>query len=61
MTHLSIIFALVAAIALGNATRSDVNPVQLSNSGDGVSVDKVSKVEPPQEQAGGGEGGWPAF
>ena len=61
MTQLSIIFALLAAIALGNATHSGVNPVQQSNSRDGVSLDKVSKAEPPQEQTGVGEGGWPAF
>jgi hypothetical protein len=61
MTQLTIMIALLAALALGDATRSGVSPVQQSNSEDSVAVDQVSKVEPPQEQLGGGEGGWPGF
>ncbi|MEK6282458.1 MAG: hypothetical protein AABN95_19025 [Acidobacteriota bacterium] len=61
MTHITIIIALLAGIALGNATPSDISPVDPSVSETSISVDKVSKVEPPQEQAGGGEGGWPGF
>lgn len=61
MTQLSIIIALLAALALGDASLSGVNPITQSRSEDSISLDKVSKVEPPKEQAGGGEGGWPGF
>ena len=47
MTQLTIIIALLLSLALGDAARSGVGPTQ--------------KVEPPTQQAGGGEGGWPAF
>ena len=61
MTQLSILIALLTALTLGNAPRGGVSPIRQSRSEDSISTDKVSKVEPPQEQAGGGEGGWPAF
>ena len=61
MIQLTIVIALLAALALGDATRGGVTPAPQSGSEDSVSPDRVSKVEPPKEQAGGGEGGWPAF
>ena len=61
MTQLSIMIALLAALALGDPTHSSVSPVQQSNSEDSVAVDQVNKVEPPQELGGGGEGGFPGF
>lgn len=62
MTQLSIMIALLAALALGNATHSGVNTVQPSLSRDSISQEKVNTVEPPaEEQAGGGEGGFPGF
>ena len=61
MTQLSIMIALLAALALGNATYNSANPVQQSGAGDSVAVDQVNKVEPPQELGGGGEGGFPGF
>ena len=49
MTQITIIIiALLAGLALGDATRGGNGPVQ--------------KVEPPTQQSlGGGEGGWPGF
>ncbi len=61
MTQLSIMIALLVALAFGNATRSGVNPIQESDSRDSISQDKVSKGEAPTDQLGGGEGGWPGF
>jgi hypothetical protein len=61
MTQLSIMIALLVALAFGNATRSGVDPIQQSRSGDGISPDKVFKGESPKDQLGGGEGGWPGF
>lgn len=60
MAQITIIIALLAGLVLGDATRG-VNPVRNSVSVDSISLDKAGKVEPPQPQAGGGEGGWPAF
>ena len=47
MTQIMIIIALLASLSLGNATRNGSGTVQ--------------KVGLPTQQAGGGEGGWPAF
>ena len=47
MTQITIIIALLVSLALGDATRSGISPVQ--------------KIEPPTQQSGVGEGGWPAF
>jgi hypothetical protein len=47
MTQITIIIALLLSLALGDATRSRIGPAQ--------------KVEPPTQQGGVGEGGWPAF
>lgn len=64
MTQLSIMIALLAALALGNATRSGVNPSPQSQVS-GRYSEKASlqgpKVEPPQNLTGGGETGWPGF
>ena len=61
MSQITMTIALLALIALGNATGS-VNTVQQPLPGDSTSQKEVSTVEPPaEEQAGGGEGGWPAF
>ncbi|HVQ39220.1 MAG TPA: hypothetical protein VMS31_16895 [Pyrinomonadaceae bacterium] len=61
MTQLSIMIALLVALAFGNATRSGVNPIQEPDSGDSISQEKVLKGESPKDQLGGGEGGWPGF
>ena len=61
MIQLSIMITLLAALAFGNPGRTSVNPAQQSQSRDSTSVDQASKAEPPQENAGGGEGGWPGF
>lgn len=77
MTQLSIMIALLFALALGNATRSGVNPSpqsQLSGTysekaslqgRSGTYSEKASlqgrKVEPPQALSGGGDTGWPGF
>ena len=61
MTQLSLMIALLAALALGNATSSSLNPIPQSPAEDSISLDKAGKVEPPKEQAGVAEGGWPAF
>ena len=61
MTQLSIMIALLAALAIGNANPNSVNHGSQSRAEDAVSSNQVSNTEPPQEQAGGGEGGWPAF
>ena len=52
---------LLAALALGSATRSGTNPAQqpLPNF-EGAEKARLSKVEPPKQQ-GGGEGGYPGF
>jgi hypothetical protein len=47
MTQITIIIALLLSLALGDATRSGNSPVR--------------KVEPPTQQGGVAEGGWPAF
>ena len=57
MTQLSIMIALLAALAIGNANPNSIN----HKSQDAVSANQVNITEPPQDEAGGGEGGWPAF
>ena len=47
MTQITIIIALVFSLALGDSAHNGIGPAQ--------------KVEPPTQQAGGGEGGWPGF
>lgn len=47
MTQIIILIALLAGLALGDPTRSGISPVR--------------KVEPPTQQTGVAEGGWPAF
>ena len=47
MTQITLIIALLFSLALGNSAHSG--------------VDTARKVEPPTQQAGGGEGGWPGF
>jgi hypothetical protein len=62
MSQITMTIVLLAGIALGNAMGSSVNTVQQPLSGDSTSQKEVSTVEPPaEEQAGGGEGGWPGF
>ena len=46
MTQITLIIALLVSLALGDAARG---------------ISHAQKVEPPTQQAGGGEGGWPAF
>ena len=62
MTQLSIMIALLVALAFGNAaTYSGVNPIHQSRSGDTISQDAGFKGESPKDQLGGGEGGFPGF
>ena len=59
MVHLAIMIALLAGLAFGQTPTRDINSLQPST--------PVTTVAPgggeggPQNQAGGGEGGWPGF